>query len=139
RRPGGEHVCRLCQRHSADPFGPAPSLRVHLGHEERAVGPGPGDYRVEIHCLYQHRRGQPDVDRRRLPFQDRDLPRHPLQLHPGADRVRHLPRVPDPVRPGPPDLLRGRQPRGGAPLRYPLQERADLRLLPVRLHGRHGG
>ena len=32
-----------------------------------------------------------------------------------------------------------RQPRGGAPLRYPLQERADLRLLPVRLHGRHGG
>ena len=82
---------------------------------------------------------RPDVDRRRFHRQDRDLPRHPLQLYPGADRVLHLPRVPDPVRPGPPDLLRGRQPRGGASLRYPLQERADLRLLPVRLHGRHGG
>ena len=57
---------------------------------------------LEVHCLYQHRRGQPDVDRRRFHRQDRDLPRHPLQLYPGADRVLHLPRVPDPVRPGPP-------------------------------------
>ena len=52
--------------------------------------------------------------------------------------VLHLPRVPDPVRPGPSDLLRGRQPGGGPPVRHPLQERADLRVYPVRLHGRHG-
>ena len=63
RRPGGEHLRRLHQRHPADPSGPAPSLRVHHGHEERAVGPRPGHHGVQVHRLHRQGRGRPDVGR----------------------------------------------------------------------------
>lgn len=34
---------------------PHPFLRVHHGHEERAVGPGAGHYRLQVHRLHQYR------------------------------------------------------------------------------------